>query len=220
MTPEFRVRHSWLTSISKMDFISNSNIKGHLTIHKVENNIEELLFDDKNVIVSGFGQSLAYFFSKLGAQTIVDYQIDRFQLGVAGSTAQQVSSTYQLSSALSSISEYTTNGDSNLYSFSAAQWKNNVISTVPTPVFAKIPFSKVTKIDDRSVRYTIFIDEDSCNNLSRNGVDANLNEIGLFMKNPKGISSDTSILVAYKYFSNIRKTDDFALIFRWTISFG
>ena len=75
-------------------------------------------------------------------------------------------------------------------------------------------------MDDRTVRFTIFVDEDSCNNLSRDGEDANLNEIGIFIKNPKASATETSILAAYRYFSNIRKTSDFGLVFRWTISFG
>lgn len=202
-------------------FIDSLNIKGHLTISKVTDGLEETIFDEKNVIVSGFGYGLAYLYSRLGSNNIIDFQIDRFQLGTAGSVGNQVSSTFQLSSPLSSLAEYVGNGaDSNLQVFSAVQIKNGVQSNSPTPFFAKIPFTKVTKIDDRSVRYTIFIDEDSCNNISRNGADASLNEIGLFMKNPLGNATDASILVAYKYFSNIRKTDDFGLIFRWTISFG
>lgn len=203
-----------------MNFTDNLNIRGHLSISKVRNGSEELVFDDKNIIVSGFGWSLAYLYSKLGSLSIADYQIDRVQLGVSGHSANQVSSTFQLSGPLSSVSEYTTNGDSNIYAFSAAQYKNGVISTSPTPIYAKIPFSKVTKIDDRSVRYTIFVDEDSCNNLTRSGSDVSLNEIGLFIKNPRSQNPEASVLAAYKYFSNIRKTDDFALIFRWTITFG
>lgn len=192
------------------------DIRGHLTIHKIENGNEELLFDDKNVIVSGFGWSMAYLFAKLGSPNITDFQIDRFQLGLSGSQANQVSSTYQLSAPLSSVAEYTgASTDSNLYAFSAHQFKNGVLDT--SEIFAKIPFSKVTKISDRSVRYTIFIDEDSCNDL-RNG--ASLNEIGLFIKNPLNNSPEASVLAAYKYFSNIRKTSDFGLVFRWTITFG
>lgn len=198
----------------------NLNIKGHLTISKVKDGQEELIFDDKNVIVSGFGFGLSYFFSRQGSTSIVDYQLDRFQLGVSGHTGNQVSSTYQLSAPLSGIEEYNSNTDSNLYVFSAYQIKNAIATNSPVPYFVKIPFTKVTRIDERSVRYTIFIDEDSCNGLIRNGVDANLNEIGLFMKNPRGDSPEASILAAYKYFSNIRKTDDFGLIFRWTITFG
>ena len=204
----------------EQSFLDNLAIKGHLTIHKVVKGEEELVFDDKNIIVSGFGWSLAYLYSKLGSTNITDFQIDRFQLGVSGNSAKQVSSTYQLSAPLSSTTEYMTTGDSNLYAFSANHYKSSVIVTSPVPIFAKIPFSKVTKIDERSVRYTIFIDEDSCNNLTRDGSAVSLSEIGLFIKNPRATSPEASVLAAYRYFSSIRKTTDFGLIFRWTITFG
>tara|TARA_R110000824_G_scaffold115717_1_gene266877 strand:- start:388 stop:555 length:168 start_codon:yes stop_codon:yes gene_type:complete len=54
----------------------------------------------------------------------------------------------------------------------------------------------------------------------RDGNPAALNEIGLFIKNPKASATETSVLAAYRYFSNIIKTSDFGLVFRWTISFG
>ena len=200
-------------------FTDGLGTKGHLTIHKIANGEEELLFDDKNVIVSGFGWALAHLYGKAGSTTVTDYQIDRFQLGFSGSLANQVSSTYELSGPLSSTEEYTTNGDSNLYAVSADAYANNLINGTQS-VFAKIPFSKVTKIDERSVRYTIFIDEDSCNNISRNGNLMNLNEIALWVKNPVGRPNDASVMAAYRYFSNIRKTSDFGLVFRWTITFG
>tara|TARA_R110002095_G_scaffold36288_1_gene33986 strand:- start:1496 stop:2110 length:615 start_codon:yes stop_codon:yes gene_type:complete len=200
-------------------FTDGLGTKGHLTIHKIANGEEELLFDDKNVIVSGFGWALANLYGKAGSTTVTDYQIDRFQLGVSGSLANQESSTYELSGPLSSTEEYTTNGDSNLYAVSADAFANGVINGTQS-VFAKIPFSKVTKIDERSVRYTIFIDEDSCNNISRNSNLMNLNEIALWVKNPLGRPNDASVMAAYRYFSNIRKTSDFGLVFRWTITFG
>lgn len=205
----------------EVSFYDNLNIQGHLTISKVyRSGLEELIFDDKNVIVSGFGWSLAYLFSKLGSNRITDYQIDRFQIGVSGSQANQVSSTFQLSAPLSSVAEYVGTADSNLFSFSSAQFKNGVISTSPIPVYASIPANKVTRIDDRSVRFTIFIDENSCNNITRVGQAASLNEIGLFIKNPRLQSPEASVLAAYKYFSSIIKTSDFGLIFRWSLSFG
>ena len=200
-------------------FIEQTGMKGHLTIHKVADGQEELLYDEDNVIVSGFGWSLAHLFSLAGSDTVTDYQIDSFQLGVSGHSVNQVSSTYQLSGPLSSIEEYTTNGDSNLFSYTGDQYLTGDTILANSP-FAAIPFSKVTKVDDRSVRYTLFMDEDSCNNISREGIEASLNEIGLFLKNPRGKTPDESVLVAYRYFSNITKTSDFGLIFRWTISFG
>ena len=195
---------------------SQLGIKGHLTVHKVVEGQEELVYDEDNVIVSGFGWALAHLYGRVGSDTITDYQIDRVKLGVSGGTALQVSSTTDLSGALSSLEEYVGTGDSNLNVVSGYRWANDVATTTGE-WYAKIPFSKVTKIDDRTVRYTIFIDEDSCNNLRD---DANLNEIGLFIKNPRANATETSILAAYRYFSNIRKTSDFGLVFRWTISFG
>tara|TARA_R100001480_G_scaffold8478_2_gene16660 strand:- start:1278 stop:1898 length:621 start_codon:yes stop_codon:yes gene_type:complete len=196
-------------------------IKGHLTIHKIVEGEEEVIYDEDNVIVSGFGWALSHLYGKLGSNTITDYQIDRVQLGVSGYAGLQVSSTNSLSGALSSTTEYLGQStDSNLNVVSGFRWENDSVVITPQ-IYAKIPFSKVTRIDDRTVRYTIFIDEDSCNNLSRPGVpESALNEIGLFIKNPKADNIETSILTAYRYFSNIRKTSDFALVFRWTISFG
>ena len=195
---------------------SQLGIKGHLTVHKVVEGQEELVYDEDNVIVSGFGWALAHLYGRVGSDTITDYQIDRVKLGVSGGTALQVSSTTDLSGALSSLEEYVGTGDSNLNVVSGYRWANDVATTTGE-WYAKIPFSKVTKIDDRTVRYTIFIDEDSCNNLRD---DANLNEIGSFIKNPRANATETSVLAAYRYFSNIRKTSDFGLVFRWTISFG
>ena len=193
--------------------------KGHLTIHKVEKGQEELVYDEDNVIVSGFGWALANLYGRVGSSNITDYQIDRFKLGVSGGVGLQVAATTDVSASLSSAFEYNSTGDSNLATVSGFRWENNTAISEAN-WYSKIPFSKVTKIDERTVRYTIFIDEDSCNNLSRNGSEASLNEIGLFLKNPKASSPETSVLAAYRYFSSIRKTSDFGLVFRWTISFG
>ena len=205
-------------------FVEQTGMKGHLTIHKIVNGEEELVYDEDNVITSGFGWSLSHLYGLAGSQSVTDFQIDRFQVGVSGHSGNQVSSTFELSGPLSSAAEYTGAGtDSNLNAVSA----NLFLTTRPAgeiieeQVFAKIPFSKVTKVDDRSVRYTIFIDEDSCNSLSRPGTaESSLNEIGLFVKNARGKATDESALAAYRSFSDITKTSDFGLVFRWTISFG
>jgi len=202
-------------------FVEQIGMKGHLTIHKIANGEEELVYDEDNVITSGFGWSLSHLYGLAGSQSITDFQIDRFQLGVSGHLGNQVSSTFELSGPLSSAAEYTGAGtDSNLATVSSSLYTTD--DTVKAnQVFAKIPFAKVTKIDDRSVRYTIFIDEDSCNSLSRPGTsESSLNEIGIFIKNARGKATDESALAAYRHFSNITKTSDFGLVFRWTISFG
>lgn len=201
-----------------LNLIEELDIKGHLTISKVyRNGGEEVVFDDPNIIVSGMGVALAHLFSLSGSPSILDYQIDRFQLGVSGASNLQVVSTNQLSSTLSSIQEYAGNAG-NVLVASAHSIINNAVVTTPK-YYGIIPPHNITRIDDSTVRYTIFIDEESCNDLQRSGSEAYLSEIGLFIKNIKYADPIAPILVAYRSFSKIRKTSDFGLLFRWSINF-
>lgn len=198
------------------NFIDDLGINGHLTIVKINRDgSEEILLDDPNIIVSGMGVGLSYLFTGSGSNSVLDYQIDRFQLGVSGPPAGGVTSSInQLSGALSSITEYGTG--SNLYIAVRDQIVGNSLVNRPA---AMIPKNKITRIGNNSVRYTLVVDEEACNNLTRGGQSMNLNEIGMFMKNPTGNAADRPILVCYRTFSNIRKTSDFSLIFRWTLNF-
>lgn len=205
------------------NFIENLEVEGHLQIAKVfSDGSEEIVFDDHNIIVSGMGVGLAYLFSLSGPGNILEYQIDRFQIGVSGSPSTEAVSANSLVGPLSSLSEYGENAL--IYIVSGYQgYTVDNISAEMVP-YGYIPQHKVSRVGDSSVRYTITIDKDAANNLdlSRN-FEAALNEIGLFMKNPlgdrsNGANKDTSILVAYRHFSDIIKTDDFALVFRWTIN--
>jgi len=193
-----------------------TNISGHLTIIKrMKDGTEEVLLDDSNMIVSGMGVGLAYMFTGSGSQSILDYQIDRFQVGVSGPPQGGVTSAInQLSGALTSINEYGAN--SNLFVEVRDQLVAGTLVSAPV---ALIPKHKITKIGKSSVRYTIVLDEEACNNLTRDGNSANINEIGMLMKNPTGFATPRPILVCYRTFSNIRKTSDFSLIFRWTLNF-
>ena len=199
------------------NFVEDLGITGHLTIIRRWNTgQEEVILDDHNMIVSGMGVGLSYMFTGSGSDSVLDYQIERFQVGVSGPpTGGVTSGIYQLSGALTSQSEYGVG--SNLYLTENDQIKNGAVDA--NNWFALIPASKITRVDDTSVRYTLVLDEEACNNLIRDGNDAALNEIGMFMKNPTGAANDTPILVCYRTFSNIIKTSDFSLIFRWTINF-
>jgi hypothetical protein len=201
-----------------LNFLEELNVKGHLTISRVyQDNSEEVIFDDHNIIVSGMGVALAHMFAVSGSNSILDYQIDRFQVGVSGSQALEVVSTNSINGPLTSLTEYVGDAGDVLVT-SGHQIRNN--SVVATPLwYGMIPQHNVTKVDANTVRYTIFLDQESCNNLTRNGNPANLNEIGLFVKNIKGGTPVAPILVAYRYFSNVRKTSDFGLVFRWSLSF-
>ena len=199
------------------NFAEEMGITGHLNIVRRWNTgQEECLFDDHNVIVSGMSVGLSYLFTGSGSDSILDYQIDRFQVGVSGGAALETSSTYELSGPLGSVADYGTG--SKVYVNIGAQITGNSLTT--NQAFVMIPKNKITRIDDSSVRYTLVLDEDACNDLTGgSGEEVYLNEIGMLMKNPKGGVVDQSILVCYRAFSNIRKTSDFSLIFRWTINF-
>jgi len=201
----------------QLSLIEDLDIKGHLTISKIyRDGNEEVIFDDHNIIVSGMGVALAHLFSLSGSDSILDYQIDRFQVGVSGGTALEVSSRNSLSGSLSSFSEYGV--DSNTFAASAYQIINNSIVSI-AKFYGIIPQQNITRIDANTVRYTIVLDEDSCNNIQRGGVNKPLNEVGLFVKNIKNSAIDAPILVAYRHFNDIQKTSDFSLVFRWSINF-
>jgi len=200
------------------NFIEDLDIQGHLQISKrFDDGKEEIVFDDHNIIVSGMGLGLSFLFGLVGSQNILDYQIDRFQIGVSGSPASEVVSTKELVGPLSSTEEY---GDNALLDVIEGYHSLTPETYIGPEKFGYIPAHKVNRVGERSVRYTITLDKESCNNLTRDGQDVDLNEIGLYMKNPLGNinSGDTSVLVAYRYFSGITKTEDYSLIFRWTIN--
>jgi hypothetical protein len=199
------------------NFTEDLGITGHLEIIKrMSTGEEEILLDDPNIIVSGMGVALSYLFAASGSDTVLDYQIQKFQLGISGPPAGGITSAInQLSGSLSSTDEYGTG--SNLFLYTGSQMVGN--SLIPGRVFAEIPASKMTRINNNSVRYTLVVDEEAANNIQRNGQDRGLNEIGMFVKNPTGAADDRPILVCYRTFSNIVKTNDFSLIFRWTINF-
>ena len=199
------------------NFAEDMGITGHLTIiRKWNTGDEEVLLDDSNVIVSGMGVGLSYLFTGSGSDSILDYQIDRFQVGVSGPPEGGVTSAINQLSGQILDSQY--GGDSNLFIRVNSQIVGN--SLISNRAFALIPSSKMTRIGDSSVRYTLVLDEEACNNLQgASSEDLNINEIGMFMKNPTASTDDRSLLVCYRTFSNIRKTSDFSLIFRWTLNF-
>jgi len=202
-----------------MNFIEDLGVRGYLQIAKVyKDKPEEIVFDDHNVIVSGMSVGLSHFFTGSGSETVTDYHNDRFQVGVSGNDTAG-SAIYQLSGPLSSIAEYGI--ATNFAVVSGYIIENGVVSPTKDNVFGLTPFKNVTRINETSVRYTIVLDEDTGNytNYLRGSSGLSLTEIGLFMKNPRGLASDASILVAYRKFNQILKTSDFALVFRWTINF-
>jgi len=186
--------------------------KGHLEVWKFyRDGRQELHFSDRNTITSGMGVGLAAMFagSPNGSRDIRDYQIRWAQIG-NGAPTTYGPSQYKLVSPLSSLSQYGTNTESIISSLTPIE--NGVI--VSPKYFAEIPFNAIQRVTNKSVRWTIGLGYNTANDLN-----FNLNEIGLFMHNPLAQALPCPILCAYKTFSSIEKTSDFALCFRWTISF-
>lgn len=188
---------------------TNLNITGYLEVIKIyPDGTEEIHWADKNVITSGMGIGLGYLFSNVAAGSVTDFQIRYFQLGVCGTT-NYGTSTYQLGSAVPVT--YLSSSPDLIYN-SHSQYKNG--TAVTNQPFIYISPANVYKASPTAVRYHLIIPQNCLNE-----VNTPLNEAGLFMKNPFQQATELSPLVAYKYFSSIFKTSDFALLFRWTISF-
>ena len=199
------------------------NVSGHLEIYKVyEDGREEQVFTDHNVITSGMGVGLGLLYAGSGAADITNFQIRYFQLGVSGDTkiSSYGVSEVHLVSALGQVNGKTDyNTDSNsvlpLVSHELMNWngtKKLDSQSGDSWYFSLISDNSIKRVDLNSVTYILYIDRNSCNSLT-------LNEVGLFMKNPLGSDPKRSQLCAYRPFSNIVKTDDFALVFKWTLNF-
>tara|TARA_E500000305_G_C4002955_1_gene228352 strand:+ start:517 stop:1146 length:630 start_codon:yes stop_codon:yes gene_type:complete len=201
------------------------NVSGHLEIYKVyENGEEEQVFGEKNTITSGMGVGLGLLYAGSGAADITNFQIRYFQLGVSGDT---VLNSYGVSesalvSALGQVDgpdEYRPTDDTNfpVASHELMAWDGTAKATAGglygnTWMYGVISDNSIKRVDLNSVTYILYVDRSACNSLT-------LNEVGLFMQNPLGESTKRSNLVAYRPFTNIVKTDDFALVFKWTLNF-
>mgnify|MGYP003117116116 CR=1 FL=1 len=200
-----------------------TDINGHLEIWKhFPDGSKELHWEDKNVICSGMGATLAEMFDAPETVSVDNFQIRYFKVGVSGSDTAtsiadnlQVSTTGDLSSALVTA-DY---GNGNLaISVHDLVVNGEVENDQP---FGVIPYSYIKRVSDTKCMFQIVLDEQTANidDGSGPGSAAALNEIGLFSKNPYRLTKDSSMLCAYRYFKPIYKSDAFVLVFRWTIEF-
>jgi len=184
---------------------------GHLQIFKrYEDGSEELHFDEQNIITSGMGVGLSHLFAASGASSVADFQIRHFLVGSGGDYNDYGVSTFKLQTPV--ITSVTWGANSNLIIDSYNPIENGSI-LVDTRPFARIMFSNINKVTNTSVRYTLVLDRNTLNGKY-------INEVGLYMRNPRGSDpSPNPILVTYRPFSEITKTSEFSLIFRWTLQF-
>lgn len=195
----------------------NKDINGHLEIWKhFSDGSKELHWEDKNVICSGMGATLAEMFDAAKTVDVQNFQMPYFRVGVSGSTQQQVSSTGDLSAALTQA-QY---GSGNL----AVSVHNTIINgtAATNKAFGVIPTSYVKRVTDTKCMWQIVLDEQTANvgeSPFGPGSAEALNEVGLYSQNPYIQSPKGSLLCAYRYFKPVYKTDAFILVFRWTIEF-
>tara|TARA_R100000008_G_C3571935_1_gene162733 strand:+ start:526 stop:1113 length:588 start_codon:yes stop_codon:yes gene_type:complete len=189
--------------------------KGYLEVVKVfEDGTEEVHFSEKNVITSGMGVGLSHLFAGSGGGTISDFQILNFQVGTGGDTDNYGTSSYKLNTPLTggATSQYLTAGSEILLEDLKPIQNKDIKAS--TEGFVRIPYSNIQKVTPTSVRFNLILDR-----YTANGLSTNLDEIGLFMRNPRGLSPVAPILVAYRPFTGLKKTSNFALLFKWTINF-
>jgi sporulation protein YlmC with PRC-barrel domain len=194
--------------------MSNPDIltpRGELEIWKVYDDCrpDECVLNDHNIITSGLGISLAYLYAGSGASSVLEYQVNMFQIG-SGTTSPAAMSLQQLNDPLDA-DQYKSAG-----SFLATEERQllvNEAATGDTQTFVRIPYTQIQKVGSKTIRYTLILDKNSANDLGKN-----LKEVGLFMKNPRGGSPEASVLIAYRQF-DLPKASDFALVFKWSIIF-
>jgi len=183
---------------------------GHLQIFKrYEDGSEELHFDEQNIITSGMGVGLSYLFAASGGTSVVDFQIRHFLVGSGGDYNDYGVSTYKLQAPVIKAASWGANSNLIIDSYNPIEAGRILLGTRP---FARIMFSNINKVTTTSVRYTLVLDRNTLNGKY-------INEVGLYMRNPRGNDTPNPILVAYRPFSEITKTSEFSLIFRWTLQF-
>ena len=200
-----------------MKFFENVSPNGHLEIWKYFTNGEkELHWEDKNVICSGMGATLAEMFDAPLDATVDDFQIRYFKVGSSGNAGLQVSSTGDLSGALS-IAEYGTgNLDISIHNLIKNGAKITTAGAATT--YGVIPYAYIKRVTPTKCMWQIVLDEQSAN-VGDATHERYLNEIGIYSNNPYREATEASLLCAYRFFKPIYKSDAFILVFRWTIEF-
>jgi len=193
---------------------TNDTVKpnGFLEIVKLyPDGTEEVVFDERNVITSGMAVGLSHLFSASGGTSIENFQILNFQVGVSGDINTFGVSSFKLASSLSQV-QYQSTGSEVFLEYLAPIENGSVLGT--TTPFVRVPFNHVEKVTKTSVRFILILDRNTAN-----GIGMDLNEVGIFMRNPRGLAAESPILVAYRPFTAITKTNAFSLVFKWTLQF-
>jgi hypothetical protein len=217
-------------------------LKGHVTICKIySDGTEEIVLDRANLTTVGLGYGLCDIIQGAGSQFTSDYAPYYFQLGtstidydIEDLVEVATSSHFYQVSAPFDWTDYGSDTELNI----TKQYRGLVASCTDTDVtspvcsallftsallsstiysgvdeyFATVNPESISKVFLDAFEIEIILDENTAN-----GKD--ITEIGLFSKNPKGLSQDSPLLMAYRKFTALAKTADFSVSIRWSIGF-
>ena len=195
-----------------MKFYEKNEYRGHLEIFKDFGEGPQLVYSTKNIVVSGMGTGISRLFVGDGSTETLDYAIKYYQLGVSGSLEKAVTSSVEVEGSLTD-KEYGVNV-SVIKKYNQIANNNILIDRY----FGLIFNNNIKILNESTVEYQIVVDRYTANKIIRDKKQLPLNEIGLFLKNPYNYDKDTPILVAYRNFDPILKSDNFSLIFKWSIT--
>lgn len=188
---------------------------GHLEITKIyKNGRHDVVYSKHNIITVGMGISLSELFAAatstaLEQNTFESYKIKYFQIGTGGDTA---TSGLKALRTPCTLSQYGTQGEVTVVNHNL--WQDGSVSQ---NAFAVLRDEFMTKAGSTGVSFKFDIGLNSANGVA-------IDEIGLFSSDPfrrlwsaEGVRA--SLLCAYRSFPEITKSNDFALSFKWTITF-
>ena len=209
-------------------------IRGQLTVCKIySDGTSEEVFNESNMITAGLTSAFLDIMHRSGSAFAEDYRPRYFQFGT-GTRTLPSDDTSSMFFKLDTPLDWAGYGDDSdikiheryrgFYASSNDGGRNYEEVEYADPVFSSVVFSGSDEYfaeirEDFVTRHYY----DSCESLivlgNNSGNGSTISEVGLFAKNPKGYVYDSPLLMAYKSFTGIAKTSDFALSFRWNIGY-
>jgi hypothetical protein len=193
---------------------------GRLIVYKEQNGNVEKLHEFNNILTFGFSVNMANFFTSDGRSQIENIIPQYCQLGTGvvnylADTTEGNNQFYNLEIPLTRT-QYGRNLRRKVLSKSQITNVTNFDSldrstyTESTGLFLQIPKSAITIKRNSGANIRIVLDKYTANGNT-------LREIGLFTGGLSLDGSNKLLLSCYKQFSPIAKTNEFSLIFDWTI---
>ena len=193
---------------------------GRVVVYKSQDDKVEKIFESNNIVTIGFGVNLSNFFTSDSRAKIENIIPQYCQVGTGvvnylADTSEFNNYFYQLNSPLSKAS-YGRNLRRKIVTLPQITDIGNVDSlekstySEGTGSFLQIPKSAITIKKDNGINVRIVLDKTLCNGNT-------LREIGLFTGSLSADGTNKLLLSCYKQFPPIAKTNEFSLIFEWTI---